>query len=738
MKGKAGTIAIVVALVLLAGAVMGAARTAVSAQGDSTNVAETSATTLSTPQLIEAAVAKGEIDRDTANLYLAYALGDYEQLPARYRSSVPWHGTLPMLQLQEAVKTMKVGPTRTTIERVLTGTCGSSSTSLPSTTNSSHFHIEYGTIGGGLALNNYVNSLETTWDTEINSFGWAAPPILGSNPPPGNRYHVRIDNLGSGLYGYVTNSGVHAGSVGDNPDTGWNDGDAYATCMVLNNDYSAFPGSSQQALDATTAHEFNHSIQFGYGSLHGANAPDDAFVEGGATWMEDEVFDTANDNYNYLWPNFSMCMGEYTDSPYPYWITFRGLTEQYGTGGVGEDIMQDFWEETSKNSGDNLGAMETALSNAGTTLASAYHDYAIAAKFNKPCGGGYSYPYCFEEGADYVSFQGSTPLNDSIGSVGGSYNGSVQDNFALNWVGLPTGSSAYTVTLQNTSGGGQLRASVVCDTGSSLNVTPLPSVVSGGGSATLPNFNPSGCNSVVAVITNQAKTADNPSSCTARSYTLITGSGGTTPPPTGSSVFLPLVQKPDPAASSGFVNGDFESGPTGWTEFSANGYSLITDESATPVDAHGGSWLVWLGGAYDEVSYIEQQVTVPVSRPYLSYWHWIASQDVCGYDFAGVGINLSIDVDRYDLCDANDTGGWVQRVVNLSIFAGQTVTVQIWAATDDSLNSNLFVDDVSFQASAVARSEAPPTFTPDATKQKSDFLAPPTGEATETERLLHP
>ncbi len=74
------------------------------------------------------------------------------------------------------------------------------------------------------------------------------------------------------------------------------------------------------------------STEYGYGALSGSNVPDDNLIEGSSTWMEDEVFDSSNDNYNYLWPTFSMCMGEYTDSPYPYWITLRGLTERYGTG----------------------------------------------------------------------------------------------------------------------------------------------------------------------------------------------------------------------------------------------------------------------------------------------------------------------------------------------------------------------------------------------------------------------
>jgi hypothetical protein len=407
----------------------------------------TGAQGLTTPQLIEAAHARGEIDSDTANLYSAYALGRPEQLPAEYHSAVPWHGTVPLLRLQRAVAIMSIGPMKARIERVMAGFCDVDSTgSLPNTTNSTHFYIEYDTIGGGLTINTYITSLEATWSKEIDVFGWAAPPVDTSNPPPGNRYHVRIDSLGTSLYGYVSSFGAHAGLVGDNPNTAWNDTDAYATCMVLNRDFDPFPGTAQQALDATTAHEFNHSIQFGYGALTGANTPDDAFVEGGATWMEDEGFDSANDNYNYLYPHFTpsvqasnVSMGEYTGSPYPYWIIFRALTERYGTGtaGGGEQVMQDFWEATSKNTGDNLSAMNQALVNKGTNLADAYHAAAIALKFLKSCSGSYTYPYCLEESAGYIAAAGTTTVQGTIVTIGGSYNGSVQDNYALNWVSLP-------------------------------------------------------------------------------------------------------------------------------------------------------------------------------------------------------------------------------------------------------------------------------------------------------------
>jgi hypothetical protein len=458
----------------------------------------------STPELIEEAIRNGEIDKETANLYLAYAISNDPRLPSVYRSEQPWDGTLPLLHLKQELEQMQTGEARSFIESVVTDSCGSN-TFLNQT---DHFDIHYGQIYGGLTINNYANSLESSWIKQIADFGWARPP--------GGRYHVVVKGLGTGLYGYVTNTAF----VGDNPSTAWNDVDAYASCMVLNNNYSYF-GNSQKALDATTAHEFNHSIQFGIGALFGAKVPDENFVEGGATWMEDEVFDSANDNYYYLWPSFTQCMGQYTASPYPYWIAFRGMSEHFGTGvsGGGEQIMQDFWELTSKGISGNLTALNTALSNKGTTLADAFHNYAIAVKFNKTCSGGYAAPYCLEEGPNYVAIAGATPKNGNITSVGGSYSGLIRNNYAINWIGLPN-SGVYDVKLQNTASGGAIRASLVCDTGAALIVNPLPSVVTAGQTTTFYGYSSSGCASVVAVLTNQAQTAENPSSCAAHSYQL--------------------------------------------------------------------------------------------------------------------------------------------------------------------------------------------------------------------------
>lgn len=59
--------------------------------------------TLSTPQLLDAALANDEISLGEYTLYLAYALYDYSALPVAYQSSNPWRGTLVVHFLQETV-----------------------------------------------------------------------------------------------------------------------------------------------------------------------------------------------------------------------------------------------------------------------------------------------------------------------------------------------------------------------------------------------------------------------------------------------------------------------------------------------------------------------------------------------------------------------------------------------------------------------------------------------------------
>ncbi|MFC1976311.1 hypothetical protein ACFLXQ_07920 [Chloroflexota bacterium] len=332
---------------------------------------------LSTPALLQVALDRGDIDQDTYLLYLHYALGDYAQLPAEYHSNVPWDGTPYVLLLQQGLPNMQDSNKRGKIV-AQSGTCGDQSgvSQTITDTTSANFYIQYdaATIGGasGLTLADYRTSLDTYgWGAAIDTYGWAAPPV-SSNPPPGNRYHVLIAPLGGGVYGYVYNFGEHAGWADpiSNPNIPWNESGPYwakASCMVLRDDFSGFGGTAQSVLDAATAHEFHHSIQFGYGAL--SVSFDSNFVEGSAAWMEDEISDASNENYQYLWPDFHTCMGQYPSDGLGYWLVFRGLTERYGTTEAdgSEQVMQNYWEIVSNPvartsaGGVMLNALDVAL-----------------------------------------------------------------------------------------------------------------------------------------------------------------------------------------------------------------------------------------------------------------------------------------------------------------------------------------------------------------------------------------
>jgi hypothetical protein len=93
-------------------------------------------------------------------------------------------------------------------------------------------------------------------------------------------------------------------------------------------------------------------------------------------------------------------------------------------------------------------------------------------------------------------------------------------------------------------------------------------------------------------------------------------------------------------------------------------------------------------------------VAIPPDASTLGYWHWIDSVETCGfsYDLAWVRIN-DTDLSSIDLCDQNNTGGWVHQTVDISAYAGTTVTLEFRVETDFSNPSNYFVDDVTFDQS---------------------------------------
>ncbi len=168
---------------------------------------------------------------------------------------------------------------------------------------------------------------------------------------------------------------------------------------------------------------------------------------------------------------------------------------------------------------------------------------------------------------------------------------------------------------------------------------------------------------------------------------------------------------------SGIANCDFESGSDGeWTEYSYNGFKIIylcSDPSVcNDVTPHSGAYLAWLGGANNEISYLQQQVLISSNTPFLTYWQWIESDDFCGsdyglnYDYVQVMIN-GTQVDKYDLCTGTSTVTWNPHNIDLNNYVGQSVTLQIRVTTDNTNISNFFLDDVNLMINPLASGSNP-------------------------------
>ena len=170
----------------------------------------------------------------------------------------------------------------------------------------------------------------------------------------------------------------------------------------------------------------------------------------------------------------------------------------------------------------------------------------------------------------------------------------------------------------------------------------------------------------------------------------------------GGSLYLPAVVRAREVVT--LRNGGFEEGPSaGWISTSSGGYPLIVSSATLGFAPYSGDWAVWLGGAPNEISTIDQQVTIVPGQAVLSFYFVIGSnEDVCSNDVGVILVNDTV-VETVDLCRSNAAGVWLRRQVNLGAYAGQTVKIGFRATLNADTNSNFFIDAVAL-GSAVAAS----------------------------------
>lgn len=166
------------------------------------------------------------------------------------------------------------------------------------------------------------------------------------------------------------------------------------------------------------------------------------------------------------------------------------------------------------------------------------------------------------------------------------------------------------------------------------------------------------------------------------------------------SVYLPvIIHYPLIEAA----NGNFELGSTQWDEFSKVGQPLIRPASALGVSPHSGQWAARLGNYDNEISLISQGVSIARDSACLVFWQWTVSNDTCNTDYGGVGINGKW-VDVHTLCAGTATAQWVRRQVSMTRYVTTTSVLNFAVTNDYSAPSTMYIDDISFQATALCAS----------------------------------
>ncbi|HIJ87153.1 MAG TPA: hypothetical protein HPP97_05630 [Desulfuromonadales bacterium] len=211
---------------------------------------------------------------------------------------------------------------------------------------SGKFKIHYTTAGADAVPSfTWVQTVAQTFDdvaASYTSLQWHLAPTSGNAP-----YDVYLRDLApQGFYG-VTNSGMSA-STGSHPN-------AFTSWMELDNNFTDLiykPGiySPTQSLQITAAHEYHHAIQYGYNYYF-----DVWYAEATSTWMEDELYDSVNQLYNYIpaWftqSTLSLDIAESisTGGGYGRWIFNRYLSEKHGS-----IMVRNAWETLAGISSPN-------------------------------------------------------------------------------------------------------------------------------------------------------------------------------------------------------------------------------------------------------------------------------------------------------------------------------------------------------------------------------------------------
>jgi subtilisin family serine protease len=140
------------------------------------------------------------------------------------------------------------------------------------------------------------------------------------------------------------------------------------------------------------------------------------------------------------------------------------------------------------------------------------------------------------------------------------------------------------------------------------------------------------------------------------------------------------------------ANPGFESGTASWTASSG-----VIGQNGPSEPAHSGEWNAWLNGfGTTHSDTVAQSVTIPAGcgSYRLSFWLHVdtAESGTTPYDTFTAQVGPAT-VGTYSNVDA--AGGYQRHTVDLTQFAGQTVTVTFTGSEDSGLQTSFVLDDVT-------------------------------------------
>jgi len=446
-------------------------------------------------------------------------------LPSTETGETPHCGTPLKLELQRDWGQLESSTQKILAKQLVAPVL--SGTELVLTSPSGRFNIHYTTAGGDAVPSlAWVQTVAQTLDDVAASYinlGWRLAPTTG-----GASYNVYLRDLAPQvLYGQTT-------STQSTP----NGPNSFASYMEIDNDYldavyqNALTGSLSAAqkalmsLQITVAHEYHHSIQFGYNVNF-----DSWYAEATSTWFEDELYDGVNQLYNYI-PAWFRNSGLSLDTKpsvtsgggYGRWIFNRYLAEQHGTG-----VIKAAWEK--------LASLNTPGGGAQIPMVPVLENLLLTAPYNSTLGTDFLGFAKRVYQRDWSNHSGDISKISTYSPVAAFSSYPVNSSTATSSVTLPHHSFAYykftpttgapaslNITVTGTSG---IKATAFKNAAGSITEFPFGSV--NGTTVTIPGFSAS--SEVALLIVNAADVDDH------RANFSTDGSSQNVSEPTGGSVY---------------------------------------------------------------------------------------------------------------------------------------------------------------------------------------------------------